>query len=493
MIKEKSVYLGGGFRQHQLLFMMPIVASYCRSQKIKNIIIERHLIDKSLNHPVIKEIQKNFNLIILPKLINKKYFFFSLVFILNLIIFSYKYFFLKKKDLLKNDTWLNKQIKHAIWDYGIKINKNKLDKLEFFPKIKSIYYSSRFYTYSILLMKYYYVHTAFLQHFVYFERALFANLRKNNSKLIVKSFHVLRVQKKNEDLSANSLNNKIFKKSSTFLNKKKVNKYWKDYLKGKSKYIDAKDASKLKGNINPKKNVIFLHVFKDSPYSCIDKKRIFGDYFDWFVSTLRIIGESNEEWQIRIHPSSKKWGEDPKKIINYTKKFFFDGKFPKNIEFINQKLSNLKSFKSAKRVVTFSGHAHIEAACFGIRPIIISRTTLSDYNKDLTIYPKNLREYKNFLLMNSNDKKFKLKKFEIEISKKVFFLIHNCCSFTNDVKSKDIFFNQSDTKNVVSLYSSIFKNLKKSSIYLNILGKKINSEIEQSLNLNYIKYFKRLK
>ena len=144
----------------------------------------------------------------------------------------------------------------------------------------------------------------------------------------------------------------------------------------------------MKGNINPKKNVIFLHVFKDSPYSCIDKKRIFGDYFDWFVSTLRIIGESNEEWQIRIHPSSKKWGEDPKKIINYTKKFFFDGKFPKNIEFINQKLSNLKSFKSAKRVVTFSGHAHIEAACFGIRPIIISRTTLSDYNKDLTIYPK---------------------------------------------------------------------------------------------------------
>ena len=102
MIKEKSVYLGGGFRQHQLLFMMPIVASYCRSQKIKNIIIERHLIDKSLNHPVIKEIQKNFNLIILPKLINKKYFFFSLVFILNLIIFSYKYFDYSRQNLITN-------------------------------------------------------------------------------------------------------------------------------------------------------------------------------------------------------------------------------------------------------------------------------------------------------------------------------------------------------------------------------------------------------
>ena len=492
MIKEKSIYLGGGFRQHQLLFMMPIVASYCRSQKIKNIIIERNLIDKSLNHSVIKEIQKNFNIIILPNLINKKYFFFSVVFILNLITFSSKYFFLKKRDLLKKDNWLNKQIKHAIWDYGIKINKNKLEKLEFIPKIKSIYYSSRFYTYSILLMKYYYIHTAFLQHFVYFERALFANLRKNNSKLVVKSFHVLRVQKKNEDLSANSLDNKIFEKSSIFLNKKKANKYWKDYLKGKSKYIDAKNASNLKGNTNPKKNVIFLHVFKDSPYSCIDKKRIFGDYFDWFVSTLKIISKSNEEWQIRIHPSSKKWGEDPEKIINYTKKNFFGGKFPKNVKFI-KKLSNLKSFKCAKRIVTYSGHAHLEAACFGIRPIIISRTTLSDYNKNLTLYPKNFGEYKNFLLIDSNDKKFKLKKSETDISKKVFFLTHNCCNFTNDVKSSDIFFNQSNTKNLNSLYSSIFKNLTKSNIYLNILGKKINSEIYQSLNSNYIRYFGKIK
>ena len=68
--------------------------------------------------------------------------------------------------------------------------------------------------------------------------------------------------------------------------------------------------------------MIFLHVFKDSPYSCIDKKRIFGDYFDWFVSTLRIIGSPNEEWQIRIHPSSKKWGEDQKKLSIIQKIFF---------------------------------------------------------------------------------------------------------------------------------------------------------------------------
>ena len=79
------------------------------------------------------------------------------------------------------------------------------------------------------------------------------------------------------------------------------------------------------------------------------------------------------------------------------------------------------------------------------------------------------------MLVDSNDKKFKLKKSEIDISKKVFFLIHNCCDFTNDVKSSDIFFNQSDTKNLNSLFFSIFKNLKKINIYLNNLIKKINS------------------
>lgn len=491
MNKQKSIYLGGGFRQHQLLFMMPIVASYCKSKKIKNIIIEKNLINKSLNHNLIKEIKKNFNLITLPNLLKKKKFFFLLVLNFNLAIFFFKYFFLNKKKLLeRKDNWLNKQIKHSIWDFGIRINKKNLIQLEFYSKIKSIYYASKFYSYSVLLMRYYDIHTAFLQHFVYFERALFANLRKNNSKLIVKSFQVLRVQKKNEDLSANSLNNIIFKRSYNFLGRKKIEKYWKHYLKGKSTYVDARFASNLKGNIRTKKNVIFLHVFRDSPYTCIDNKRIFADYFHWFSSTLKILSKSNEFWQIRVHPSSKKWGENPQQIIDYTKNKIFGGEFPKNISFINNKLSNLKSFDKANRIVTYSGHAHLEAACFGIKPIVISRTTLSDFDKDLTLYPKDFEDYKKLLLLDSNNRKFKLKKNEIDISKRIFYLIHNCCNFTKDIKTSDIFFNQSNKKNLNNIYSSVFKNLGKSNIYLKKLGKAIGTEIQQSLNSNFIKYFK---
>ena len=121
---------------------------------------------------------------------------------------------------------------------------------------------------------------------------------------------------------------------------------------------------------------------------------------------------------------------------------------------------------------------------------MISRTTLSDFNKDLTLYPKNFEDYKKLLLLDSNNQKFKLKKIEIDISKRIFYLIHNCCNFTKDVKTSDIFFNQTNKKKLSNLYSSVFNNLGKSNIYLKILGKAIGKEIQQSLNSNFIKYFK---
>ena len=124
-------------------------------------------------------------------------------------------------------------------------------------------------------------------------------------------------------------------------------------MSGKSNNLESKDAGNLKNQFKPYKNVIFLHVFRDSPFVCIDKSRIFADYYHWFVSTLRIIQKSDELWQIRIHPSSKKWGENPEEIISFIKKKEFGGRFPKNIQFINNKLSNLESLKMQIELLHF--------------------------------------------------------------------------------------------------------------------------------------------
>ena len=37
-----------------------------------------------------------------------------------------------------------------------------------------------------------------------------------------------------------------------------------------------------------------LHIFKDSPFTNIDRNRIFADYYVWVLETLKIISQSKE-------------------------------------------------------------------------------------------------------------------------------------------------------------------------------------------------------
>jgi hypothetical protein len=47
--KQKSLYLGGGFRDHQILYMIPIIIGTCKRYKIKKIILEKKLNPKIKN------------------------------------------------------------------------------------------------------------------------------------------------------------------------------------------------------------------------------------------------------------------------------------------------------------------------------------------------------------------------------------------------------------------------------------------------------------
>ena len=77
--------------------------------------------------------------------------------------------------------------------------------------------------------------------------------------------------------------------------------------------------------------MLMLHIFKDSPYGLIDKKRIFSDYTDWLNYTLKIISESDETWGIKFHPSALRWGENSYKIFHEFIEYNFNSKLPKNI------------------------------------------------------------------------------------------------------------------------------------------------------------------
>ena len=124
-----------------------------------------------------------------------------------------------------------------------------------------------------------------------------------------------------------------------------------------------------------------LHIFKDSPFENIDRDRIFSDYYNWVLETLKILKYSKENWVIRAHPSAQRWGENQKQIIFRMFKKVFGTHQPKNIKFEENLKSNIDQYRITKRLVTFSGNSHLEAACFGIKPIVISNTTLCDFGR----------------------------------------------------------------------------------------------------------------
>ena len=121
-------------------------------------------------------------------------------------------------------------------------------------------------------------------------------------------------------------------------------------ISGNSVYSLANDASNVKITNKHKipDNVLMLHIFKDSPYSIIDKKRVFSDYVDWLKFTLKVISKSDEVWGIKFHPSAYRWGENSQKIFDEFISEIFNSKIPKNFFLINNEFSNYQIFKKQK-------------------------------------------------------------------------------------------------------------------------------------------------
>ena len=53
-MNNKSLYLGGGLKDHQILYMIPIIIGTCKKNKIKKIIFEKKLSKKILKLKIIR-------------------------------------------------------------------------------------------------------------------------------------------------------------------------------------------------------------------------------------------------------------------------------------------------------------------------------------------------------------------------------------------------------------------------------------------------------
>ena len=493
---NKKIYIGGGFTDDQLIWIIPIIANLIKKNENNELIFESKISKKITKNKIIKNYLKKFKIrdqselfFFKSKLI--KYFLIFLKNIFEIILFT---FFVNRSDILSDKkNWYKLQKLHSFWDLALNLSKDG----EIRPKIKNKFYSILKCLSSIELgKKIYYenISLVFLGHTVYSNRALFAFLRKKNIKVYTQAAFNIHKQHPKFDNSWHFISPKKLSFVKKKIKSKKILKYFNVRQSGKGNYSDSKSA--LKGVKNDKNlnnfNTLFLHVFRDSPYNVIDKNRIFVDYFDWVINTLKILKGSNEKWIIRYHPSHLKWGENQNKtLLSIIKDAVGTKKLPSNFIIDNGKYSNDFLIQNSTKVITFNGTVQLETACYGKKSI-----SIMSYLKrqNLSFCPRKLKTYRKLLLLdkNSYQKISNLNPNSILKAKYILYIIENIHYMKKNLNATEIY--RHDGKNIRNKnFNKIAFKLKqnqklfeKNSIYLKNGG-------SHTLTENFIEYFIKAK
>ena len=181
-------------------------------------------------------------------------------------------------------------------------------------------------------------------------------------------------------------------------------KYLDQIIKGKQKYYYLKNSSFLNKKNNFKfskskkiKVIIYTQLFSDSPH--VYGNHFFSDFFQWFEFLKKIINQTDYDWYLKRHPQEDKITK--LFVDDFLKKFSKVKNIPKHV-------SNLYIAKNKiDFALTMYGTIASELSAYGIKVLNASiNNPHIDY--DFSLNPKNLNEYKNYLL-NLDKKKFKIK------------------------------------------------------------------------------------
>ena len=475
-MKKNSIYIGG-FSYSQLLWVLPIIKGL-NTHKIDTLIIEKSYNKEFENY--LKKYFFNPNIIY----IRKKFFLHEYFVKILSIIFSIDKIY---KFLIIKINWYDNQIVHSIWDKACSEMNDHQTQPNIFQILNSTISSIISINQTDKINKIFKIRYAIMGHSVYKYRAIIACFRKKNIKIFCQANYVIYKQKK-EDTNWSQYNNNFFKKLKKVIDPKEVEKYWNLRKKGFSDYEDARIASQIKNKINKyPKNVILLHIFKDSPFNFIDQNRIFYDYFEWISCTLKILEKSNEKWALRIHPNAKRWGENQililKNLINKNLKN------KRNIIIDNNLVSNNFVFSNSKRIVTYSGTSHLESSCYGIKPIMICKSTLESINKKYVIKPKNTNEYENLLLGKQRKNFFQQGKNVIKVSKSLLYIREKVVTLKSDLRGVNIYRGDSNQIKLTE-QKNIEDSLKQNEMFLQAIGKLLKSKISHTISK---KYYQKLK
>lgn len=336
---------------------------------------------------------------------------------------------------------------HSVWDITRISNKMQLNHFIF--KFHLVLNYLRCIKYHSKINRYYNENDfkiSFFSHIVYYNKISYNIFNTTSSKAFyIVNFSLGKLNNFNNSWILNLYNDYNLIKDLVNLN---YNKFWINRLKGNGFY---EDATRSYSNNNEfivyenYSNIIFLHIFDDSPFIDIDASRIFIDYYKWFIETLKIINKSSETWHIKIHPSSKRWGENQLNIIRPLVNTYCKSLFNSNKLFIiDNNINNEILIKKATRILTFGGTIIYESIALGKKPIVISNL-VSDVNisiKQAFCKPNNLNEYTVFLL-NKYDPMIQNID-HIENAKKILFIREDLFNFGKHFKLGYLYRNDND-------------------------------------------------
>ncbi len=489
----KSIYIGNGFTDGQLLYVIPFVDGYAREKKIKKLVFGNPLSKKVKLHSLTANILSRY---IVEEKGHKgfqKYFplYFHLVlsFRLSLKLALNS----TRQGLLENVSWYESQLRHAVWDQTLQGVRDGLLELPFMMRLIAAMRVLLTVKRAQNLYNNDGVEAAVLGHTVYAGRALLATFRLKNIDIIAHAGNVLHRTFGHSDVGYLTMSHSEWEILCSMVDQFRVDNYWSERMKGKSSYSDAERAANSKKTTSSQtpKNIIFLHIFRDSPFNHIDRLRIFSDYVQWVMETLRFLSESDAQWLVKIHPSALRWGEGQMVWLRSIGRNVFGDSWPEHIKIDNMEYSNIDLLANAKRIVTYRGTVHLEAACLGIKPIVISEVSLSSFNRNLVHKPTSVSEYKNLLLCHEDSNSFRLTEEQQKDAKRLLFIREEVLSFTRDVGAFNIY--RGDSQSLFNKYfESISKNANNFSPILTEIGGAFAKGLPRSVRFDYFKKWANL-
>lgn len=167
--------------------------------------------------------------------------------------------------------------------------------------------------------------------------------------------------------------------------------YFSDRQKGKLKSdreaIKAYNR-KFQNVVEDESKVLMLHCIRDASRELPDGKENFkleaDDYFIWTKKMFEKIGEEQENWKIKIHPSSTQYPDEIEIIDQLSRTYGIESKC------FNDVPSTAQILKEKRMVFTYSGTIALETAAAGFKSFVFGSTYPEWMSQRVT-----LKDFKN--------------------------------------------------------------------------------------------------